>query len=187
MVGANLSRVDFSGANLTGVLWFKSNVSEAYISEHEKATLGNQQVVGLDETKEQKSPNTTTHQQTLEVHVEGNKQYSIHHISDSNISDVIMGENNRIMHELNSSGQRDLSQALEMLTKAITASQGLSNKDKEEKIGVINQIGEQAKAPSPNKTIIQLLTNGLLETLKVVPDLVSAVAAATPLLSNLHF
>ncbi len=51
---------------------------------------------------------------------------------------------------------------------------------------VINQIGEEAAKPKPNKTLLKMLSNGLIAVLQAIPDVAKAVAAAAPLLTQLH-
>jgi hypothetical protein len=65
-------------------------------------------------------------------------------------------------------------------------SQDLPADKKEEQVKVINQIGKEAAEPKPNKTMLKILVDGLLATLKVVPDVAGAVTAVMPILSQLH-
>jgi hypothetical protein len=82
--------------------------------------------------------------------------------------------------------QTELAQALKTLTDAILASQGLSDNDKKEHVEMVDDIGEEAEKPNPNKRKLKSLADGLLATLKAVPDVVQAVTAVMPLLDQLH-
>jgi serine/threonine protein kinase len=83
-------------------------------------------------------------------------------------------------------GQDELARALGELTKALLASQHLSDEEKQEQVEIINDIEENAAQPKPNKSRLKALANGLLLGLKAVPDVASAIAAAAPLLTKLH-
>ena len=105
----------------------------------------------------------------------------------SNISgQVFIGKFNGVIANLNAKGQTELAQTLKLLTETVMASQRLSEDKKREQAEVINQIGEEAAKPKPNKTLLKMLSDGLIAVLQAVPDVAKAVAAAAPLLTQLH-
>jgi hypothetical protein len=105
------------------------------------------------------------------------------HISNSTVSGVALGESISIISNLNTSG---LAQALQTLTDAVLASKDLPADQKEEYVDAINQIGKEAAKQKPNKITLKGMIDGLLGTLKAVPDVVQAVTAVMPLLDQLH-
>ncbi len=118
--------------------------------------------------------------------IEGNKpSYSIGDISNSTVSGLVQGENNRVISTLNASGRDELALALKTLTDAIAASQSLSADQKEDQVKIINQVGQEAVKPHPNKTLLKILGDGLMATLKAIPDIAPAVATAAPILAHL--
>ncbi len=125
-------------------------------------------------------------QQIKELTIDNRFSYSISNITHSNLSGIIQGEHNTVMASLNAAGQPALAQVLDDLTQAVLASQDLPEDKKEEQVKVINQIGKEAAEPKPNKTLLKILVDGLLATLKAVPDVAGAVTAATSLLSQLY-
>ena len=105
----------------------------------------------------------------------------------SNVSgQIFIGKFNDVRATLNAHGQTELAQTLKLLTEAVMASQHLSEEQKQEQTEVINQIGEEAAKPKPNKTLLKMLSNGLIAVLQAIPDVAKAVAAAAPLLTQLH-
>ena len=76
----------------------------------------------------------------------------------------------------------ELSGKLTTLIDAITKSQHLSETEKNEQIEVVNALQKEVDKPEPNKTMVKMLGNGLLKALKIVPDLITAVAAIAPYL-----
>ena len=101
----------------------------------------------------------------------------------SNITgQIFIGKFNEVVSNLNNVGQTDFAEALKVLKDAIMASEHISVENKKENIEVINQIGEEASKPKPNKTLLSALGKGLLIALKGVPDLISAIAAVAPYL-----
>lgn len=111
--------------------------------------------------------------------------YSIGDISNSNVSGVVQGENNTVISKLNAAGKEELALALKTLTDAITASKDCPADQKEDQVKIINQIGEEAAKPQPNKTLLKILGDGLMATLKAIPDIAPAVASVAPLLIHL--
>jgi eukaryotic-like serine/threonine-protein kinase len=104
----------------------------------------------------------------------------------SNISGQIMiGNFNNVVAKLNAVGETELVDVLKTLKEAVLASKLVSEEKKEELIGSINQVGEEAAKPKPNKTLLKMLGDGLMATLKVIPDLASTVAAVSPMLIKL--
>lgn len=99
---------------------------------------------------------------------------------------LYIGKFNSVVSNLNATGQNELADALKTLKDAIMASQHLPEDKKEEQVEVINQIGEEAAKPKPNKTLLKMLGDGLMATLKVIPDVAGAVAAVAPMLAQLH-
>ncbi len=105
----------------------------------------------------------------------------------SNVSgQLFIGKFNAVIANLNTSGQLELAAALKTLKEFVMASEHLSNEDKQEQVEVINQIGEEAVKPKPNKTLLKVLGEGLMATLRAIPDMAKAVAAAAPILTQLH-
>lgn len=111
--------------------------------------------------------------------------YSFGDITHSTLSGVVLGEHNTVVSTLNAAGQPELAQALTTLTQAVLASHDLPEDKKEEQVKVINQIGKEATEPKPNKTLLKYLVDGLLATLKAVPDVASTVTAVMSILSQL--
>ncbi len=93
-----------------------------------------------------------------------------------------LGKFNNVVNSLNSTGQKELADTLTDLTKAVMASQHLSDDKKQEQLEVIEEIGEEAVKPKPNKSKLKMLGDGLLATLKAIPDVAQAVGALAPLL-----
>jgi serine/threonine protein kinase len=118
--------------------------------------------------------------------VEGNKpSYSIGDISNSTVSGLVQGENNNVISKLNDAGKSDLALALRTLTDAIVASKYLPADQKDDQVKIINQMGEEAAKPQPNRTLLKILGDGLLATLKAIPDIAPAIASVAPLLVHL--
>jgi uncharacterized protein YjbI with pentapeptide repeats len=107
--------------------------------------------------------------------------------SISNVSgQLFIGKFNDVIANLNNTGQNELADALKSLKEAIMASQSIPDEQKKEQIEVINQVGEEAAKPSPNKTLLKMLGSGLLTTLKTIPDLVKVVGAVAPFIEKLY-
>ena len=100
----------------------------------------------------------------------------------SNISgQLFIGKFNDVIADLNSNGQTELAEALKTLEEAVMASGVLLDGEKQEQVEVINHIGEEAAKPKPNKTILKVLGDGLMTTLRSVPDVAKAVTAVAPI------
>lgn len=80
------------------------------------------------------------------------------------------------------SDNKEFTDKLLILLDAITKSQHLSEKEKDEQIEILNKLQDEVNKPKPNKTLLKKLGNGLLKTLQIVPDLVKAVSAIAPYL-----
>lgn len=119
-------------------------------------------------------------------HTGDNVQVNAHTISNVGGQQNI-GKFSNVIANLNASNQAELATALQNLKDAVIASQHLSDEEKQEQVDVISEIGEEASKPKPNKTLLKALGNGLLVTLRTIPDVVKAVTALEPLLSNFHF
>jgi hypothetical protein len=105
----------------------------------------------------------------------------------SNVSGQILAGNfGNVVANLNASGQTELVQMLTYLREVISTSKDLPNDKKQEQIEIINQIGDEATKSKPNKTLLKMLADGLIATLKVVPDVAQAIAAVAPVLTQLH-
>ena len=90
---------------------------------------------------------------------------------------MFIGKFNKVVSDLGESGQHEMAEALKILKEAIMSSQHLTQDAKQEHIEVVNQIGEEASQPKPNKTPLTALGKGLLIALESVPDLIKAIAA----------
>jgi eukaryotic-like serine/threonine-protein kinase len=105
----------------------------------------------------------------------------------SNVSgQLFIGKFNNVIANLNTSGQTELAETLKILKDAVMASGYLPDDEKQEQVGVICQIGEEVTKPKPNKTLLKMLSDGLMATLRVIPDIANAIAAAGPILTQLH-
>ena len=99
---------------------------------------------------------------------------------------LFVGKTSDVTAILNAAGQNELAKALSDLKEALMANEQLSDDDKQEQAEIINQIGKEASKPKPNKTMLKMLGNGLITTLKTIPDLAKAVGAVAPLLDKLY-
>ena len=107
--------------------------------------------------------------------------------SISNVSgQVFIGKFNDVVANLNNSGQSDLADALNSLKDSVLASQSLAEEKKKEQIEVINQLGEEAAKSTPNKTLMKMLGNGLLTTLKAIPDIAKTIGSVAPIIEKLY-
>ncbi len=105
----------------------------------------------------------------------------------SNISgQLFIGKFNNVIASLNSNGQTELAEALKTLEEAVMASGVLLDGEKQERVEVINHIGEEAAKPKPNKTFLKVLSDGLMTTLRGVPDVAKAVTAVAPVFAQWH-
>ena len=99
---------------------------------------------------------------------------------------LFLGRNSDVIAKLDAAGENELAKALSGLTEAVMANEHLTDDDKQEQVEVINQIGEEASKSKPNKTMLKMLGNGLITTLKAIPDLAKAVGTVAPLLDKLY-
>ena len=105
----------------------------------------------------------------------------------SNISgQLFIGKFNNVIASLKSNGQTELAEALKTLEEAVMASGVLLVDEKQEQVEIINHIGEEAAKPKPNKTLLKALGDGLMTTLRSVPDVAKAVTSVAPILSQWH-
>ena len=105
----------------------------------------------------------------------------------SNISgQLFIGKFNTVIADLNNSGQTELAEALKTLEEAVMASEVLLDSEKQEQVEVIYHIGEEATKPKPNKTLLKVLGDGLMTTLRAVPDVTRAVTTVAPVLAQWH-
>ncbi len=105
----------------------------------------------------------------------------------SNVSgQLLIGKFNNVIAGLNSNGQTELAEALKTLEEAVMASGVLSDDEKQEKVEVITHIAEEAVKPKPNKTLLKALGDGLMTTLRTVPDVAKAVTSVAQLLAQWH-
>jgi serine/threonine protein kinase len=99
---------------------------------------------------------------------------------------LFMGKFHDVASTLESQGKGDIAQALKLLKEAIMASEHLSEEEKAENVQVATQFGEEAAKKEPNRTLLRALGDGLMATLRAVPDIAKAVAAAAPVLAHLQ-
>lgn len=111
----------------------------------------------------------------------------ISEVSISGVSgQVFLGRFNDVIANLNAIGRNELAEALKVAQESVMASQNLSDEQKQEQIEVINQIGEEAAKAKPNRTLLKSLGDGLMNTVKAIPDVAKAVAAITEILSKFY-
>lgn len=114
---------------------------------------------------------------------------SIHVGSISHVSgQLFIGQFNNVVATLNSTNQTELAGTLKLLKETIMASQGVSYHKKQELVEIINQIGKEATKAVPNTTLLRIVSDGLLATLRTIPDasLSSAAGAVAPMLARLY-
>lgn len=93
-----------------------------------------------------------------------------------------IGKFQHVISNLNSSGKGELAQAISSLKSAIQESKHLSNEQKQENIEALTTIADEVAKPKPNSLVVKSLSEGLITTLKVIPDVVKAVEVLSPLL-----
>ncbi len=96
---------------------------------------------------------------------------------------VFIGNNTRVVANLNSSGQSELATALTSLTEKILASSQIPEAQKKEQIEIINKIGEEAVKPEPNRSFLKMLVDGLTAALGTIPDMAKLLGALSAILS----
>ncbi len=99
---------------------------------------------------------------------------------------LLIGKFNTVITDLHRNGQTELAEALKTLEEAVMASGVLVDDEKQEQVEVINHIGEEAAKPKPNKTLLKALGDGLMTTLRSVPDVAKAVTSVAPVLAQWH-
>lgn len=111
--------------------------------------------------------------------------------SNSNITNnggqMYLGKFRDVVTNLNSSGKGELAKAISGLKDSIQASSHLNDEQKQENVETLTTIADEASKPKPNSIILKSLSEGLLATLKVIPDVVKAVETLSPLLIPLFF
>jgi hypothetical protein len=108
-------------------------------------------------------------------------------VGSSNVSgQLFIGKFNTVIADLDSNGQTELAEALKTLEEAVMASAVLLDDEKQEQVEVINHIGEEAAKPKPNKTLLKVLGDGLMRTLRAVPDVTKAVTTVAPVFAQWH-
>jgi len=135
-----------------------------------------------------------THEESsLVLHIQNLKELGVfmgdqirNQIGDiSNVSgQLLIGKFNDVIADLNRNGQTGLAEALKTLEEAVMASGVLLDDEKQEHVEVINHIGEEAAKPKPNKTLLKALGDGLMTTLRFVPDVAKAVTTVAPVLAQ---
>jgi serine/threonine protein kinase len=103
----------------------------------------------------------------------------------NNHGQLFMGKFNDVYANLNIAGQLELAEALKTLKDAIMASKEITEAQKQEGIEVVNKIGDEVIKQNPNKTFIKGLSEGLLSTLKHIPDIAKAIAAIAPFIAEI--
>src|SRR5260370_39019730 len=97
-----------------------------------------------------------------------------------------MGKFNKVIDRLKSNGQMELAEALKTLEEAVMASGMLLDDEKQEQVEVINHSGEEAAKRKTNRTLLRGLREGLMYTLKLIPDVAKAVTSVAPALAQWH-
>jgi len=96
-----------------------------------------------------------------------------------------VGKVNGVITYLKAVGQNELAISLKAVNDAVVASRYLNEVEKQEQMGIITQIAEEAAKPQPNKALLKGLGDVLMTSLRAVPDVARAITAVAPLLSNL--
>ena len=97
---------------------------------------------------------------------------------------ILVGNFENVVANLNKSGQDKLATSLENLKESITTSSHLSINQKKECLEIVSQIGEEATKEHPNKTLLKSLGSGLMTVLKTAPDVIKVAASLVPLLNK---
>jgi len=134
--------------------------------------------------------NRDQHNQSITIKIKEFTMGDKFDIKTGNISNVtgqlFIGKFNDVIANLNIAGHGELAEALKTLKEAVMGSQYLSDEKKQEQVEVINQIGEEAAKPQPNKTLLKMLGDELMSGLKAIPDIAKAIAAVAPFLTKLY-
>ena len=99
-------------------------------------------------------------------------------------NNLYIGDFNNVVTTLERAGKTQISDALKMLKEAILASNSIPKKEKQELIQVVNQIGHESANKKSNPALRRILVDGLLATLKAIPDVAVAVAAVATILTK---
>ncbi len=102
----------------------------------------------------------------------------------NNNGQLFIGKFNDLYASLNTAGHTELAEALKTLKEAIMASKELSESQKQENLEIVNNLGDEALKDKPNNTVMKLLGEGLLSTLKTIPDIAKAIAVIAPFITG---
>jgi len=98
---------------------------------------------------------------------------------------LYIGKFNNVISTLEGAGQGKLVSAISAIKEAILQSAGLTDVQKQEIIEMLTKFGEETAREKPNHTLLRSLGDGLMSTLKTVPDVAKAIAALVPFLKTL--
>jgi hypothetical protein len=96
------------------------------------------------------------------------------------------GDFHSVTRDLHAQGRSDLARTLEAAHQAISSSDAIPADKKQEHIDKLTAIGEAAKAPEPNKTVLKTLTDDLQSALDHVPEVLVAISAINEKLTLLY-
>lgn len=82
----------------------------------------------------------------------------------------VIGQFNNIVASLNMTSQPEVANTLKLFKEAIMASSQITSYKKQELIEIVNQVGEEATRIIPNTTLLRIISNGLLKTLRDISD-----------------
>jgi hypothetical protein len=97
---------------------------------------------------------------------------------------VFIGKFHDVVNTVEQKGEGDLAEALKLLKEAIMASTALTDEQKSQHVDVVTHVAEEATKEQPNRTVVKMLTDGLMTALRVVPDVAQAVAAAATVIAR---
>ena len=104
---------------------------------------------------------------------------------DASGSQLFIGKFHDVASLLESTGQGELAEALKLLKEAVMASEHLDDAQKAENIEAVSALGEEAAKEKPNRVILRALADGLMATLRAVPDIAQAVTVSERVLTHL--
>lgn len=99
---------------------------------------------------------------------------------------VPIGTGNTVNAYSTTSVPPELAATFTMLTNAIMTSASLSDHHKQEQAAIVAHMENEAAKPQPDMPVLRSLANGLVTTLKVVPDVAQAVYAAIPVFKKFN-
>jgi hypothetical protein len=99
---------------------------------------------------------------------------------------LAVGDNaNATTYNISRSAEHDdLARVLSDLAEAIRQSAHLNSDEKKQYVEVVACVEEEIAEPTPNKPLLKILTDGLLTSLKAVPDVAKALTALSPVLAK---